>query len=113
MKNGVERRRDARIPAGWPAFLMTSQGPISGVTEDISMGGILILCSETIETENEIEIVIRLAKDHEMPATVKKIWSDKLLAHDSIYNEIGFSFTKISAGDRQIIASQVAEYYPI
>jgi c-di-GMP-binding flagellar brake protein YcgR len=70
MKNGVERRRDARIPVGWPAFLMTSQGPINGVIEDISMGGILVLCSETIETDNEIEIVVRLAEDHEMPATV-------------------------------------------
>ena len=113
MNTENERRRKPRIPIGWPAVLMTPQGPLRGVTEDISMNGILILLSETIETNDELEIVIRLDKDQEMQITVKKIWSKKLLANDSIYYEIGFRFTKISPSAHKIIASKVSEYYPI
>ena len=111
MENEFEKRRRPRIVMCWPAVLKTPQGPIRGITEDISMGGVLSLWSEPIETEDEFEISVRFSKDREMSATVKKIWSEEVLADDSIYYEVGFHFTKISAHNQKIIASLVKKYF--
>lgn len=113
MNIDVERRRKPRIPICWSTVLMTPQGPKRGITEDISLGGILILCSETIETDDELEIAIRMSKNDEMSITVKKIWSHKLLAEDSIYYEIGFRFIKISPRNQKFIDSLVTEYLQV
>lgn len=111
MEDEIERRIKPRIPMCWPVVLMTPQGSVKGMSEDISTGGVLILCQEPIDTENEVEITAKLSKDHEMSLSAKKIWSDGFLADDTIYYETGFCFTEISQDNREIIASLVEESF--
>ena len=110
MNTGIEKRRHPRIPLKWPIILMTPQGPIMGVTCNISVGGALIFYSETIETEDEFQVILKSSGDHELPITCKKVWSDKMVADNSEYNAIGLLFAKISSSIQNFIASLVAEY---
>jgi len=109
MKNGIEKRIQSRIPMCWPIVLMAPQGAIKGISENISLDGVLTLTSEPVETNDEVKITATLSKDNEMIITAKKIWSDWLLADDTIYYETGFCFTKLSQGNSEIIASLVEE----
>jgi len=113
MNSAIENRRHPRIPLSWPVILMTPQGPIKGETSNISVGGTLILCSETIEIDDEFQIILKHPEDHEMPVTCENVWSGKFISDETVYNVIGVRFIKISSSDREIIASMVAEYYLI
>ena len=75
MNSAIENRRHPRIPLSWPVILMTPQGPIKGETSNISVGGALILCSETIEIDDEFQITLKSSEDHQMSVTCEKVWS--------------------------------------
>ena len=114
MNTQTERRRDPRIPVGWPVVLMTPEGAIKGKTANISVSGLaLLLFSELPEFGDEFQIGLKSPKNHKISVTCEKVWSDKIIFDGSAYYGVGVRFTKISSSDRQIIASQVAEYYPI
>jgi hypothetical protein len=110
MDTGIEKRRHPRIPLKWPVTLMTPQGPIMGVTNNISVSGALIFYSETIETEGEFQITLKSSGEYELPITCKKVWSDKMVADNSEYNAVGLVFAKISSSIQNFIASLIAEY---
>jgi len=112
MNTGIEKRRHPRIPLCWPIILVPPQGPIMGLTSNISVSGALIFYSEMIEAEDEFQIIFKSTGDHEMPIPCKKVWSDKRVAGNSEYNAIGLLFTKLSSSIQNFIASLVAEYSP-
>ena len=112
MKNGIERRRHIRAPLALPVVLKTPQGTIKGRTANISISGLaLILLLESPEIDGEFEIIIKLSEEDALPVTCKKVWSGTMVADESVYEAIGVQFTKISSGDRKILASMVSEYY--
>ena len=110
MNIGIEKRRHLRIPLWWPVVLMPPQGPIMGVTRNISVGGTLIFCSEAIETGDKFQIILKSSGDHEIPITCEKVRSEKIVAGNSEYNAIGLLFTKMSSSIQNFIASMVEEY---
>ena len=111
MNSGIEKRRDPRVPLVLPVVLMTPQGAIEGKTANISVSGLaLLLFLEKPEIGDEFEITIKSSDDHEMSVTCEKVWSDTIILDESVYYGIGVQFTKISANDREILASMVAEY---
>ena len=107
MNTGIERRYHPRIPLIWPVILMTHHGPITGVTSNISEGGALILCSETIESDDVFQISLKSSKLHEMQITCEKVRSEKILVGNSDYNVNGIHFTEIFSSDKDIIASLI------
>ena len=114
MKNGIERRRDPRIPLALPVVLMTPQGAIKGKTINISISGLaVILFKEKPEIGDKFQITLKSSEDHEMSVTCEKVWSDSIILNKSVYYGIGVQFTKISPNDREIIAAMVKEYYLI
>ena len=112
MNSKIENRRHPRIPLSWPVVLMTPQGPIEGKTSNISVGGALILCSETIEIDGEFQVILKSPDDYEMSVTCKKVWSGDLKINVFLFKGIGVRFTEISTEDRATIASLVAEQLP-
>jgi len=112
MSTEAEKRRHPRIPINWPVVLMTSQGPVKGVTINISVSGALIFCSKTIKNEDEFQIIFKSSGDHEQPINCKKVWSKKKSTANSGYNTGGLLFTKISSNVKKYIAALVAEYSP-
>lgn len=112
MKNGTERRRHLRVPLALQAILMTPQGAIEGKTADISVSGLaVILFLETPEIGDEFQVTLKSSDNHEISVSCKKMWSGKYISDETIYNAIGVQFIKLSASDREIIASMVEEYY--
>ena len=112
MNAGIEKRRNPRIPLWWPVILRSPTGPILGTLRNISVSGALISCSEPIENNNELLVILKSPKGHELAINCKKVWSEKKFAGNSDYNTIGFIFTKISSSIKNFIASLVAEQSP-
>ena len=113
MNTEIDMRHTPRIPTFWPAILMPAHEPIKAMTKDISMCGVLILCRESVETDDEFEMVLKFYNNLEMQFTAKRVWSNKVFSGKYYYYEFGNLFTKISSSDREIIASLVSEYYLI
>ena len=113
MKNGIERRRDPRIPVSWPVVLITSQGAFNGKMINITASGSALICfSGPVEIDGEFSIVFNPSEDHEIYVPCEKIWSDKIIHEEGVFNALGVRFTKISSKDREIIDSIVKGYYP-
>ena len=111
MKNGIERRRHPRIPLDVPVVVITPQGTIEGKTLNISVGGLaLLLFNEKPEIGDEFDVTLKFPLDGDISVTREKLWSEDIIAFDTVYNEFGVRFTKISPTDRKIIADLVSEY---
>jgi hypothetical protein len=91
---------------------MTSQGPVKGVTINISVSGVLIFCSKTIKNGDELQIIFKSSGDYEQPINCKKIWSKKKSSANSGYNTGGLLYTKLSSNVKKFIAALVAKYSP-
>jgi len=113
MKNQIERRRETRMSVSWPVVLKTSQGAFNGKMINISAGGSALICfSGPVEIDGEFSIIFNPSEDHEIYVPCEKIWSDKIIHEESVFNSLGVRFIEISSSDREIIASMVKGYYP-
>jgi len=113
INTGIGKGRFPRIPLEWPVILLTPQDSIFGETRDISVSGALILCPYKFEANDKFQILLTPPTYDVMPITCEKAWSGDFYSNLFLYDAIGVRFTKISSSDSQIIASKVAEYYPI
>ena len=112
MNSAIKNRRHPRIPLSLPVILMTPQGPIKGETSNISVGGALILCSVTIEIDDEFQIILKPSKDYEMSVTCEKVWSGDFNTNGFLFNGMDIRFIEISAGNYEIIASLIDKKHP-
>jgi len=114
MKNGIERRRHLRAPLHLPFAMKVAQGDIKAKTVDISVSGLsTILPLEASKIGDEFQIILKPSENHIISVTCKKVWTDSITVHESIYIGIGVQFTKISSSDQKIIASMVEEFYRV
>jgi len=114
MKNKIEKRRYPRIPVDWPIALITSQGTLNGKVLNISEdGSALIYFLATPVISGYFSIIFKVSEDHEIYVPCEKIWSDKIIVEESVFDGLGVRFTNISSSDRKFIASLVEEYYLI
>lgn len=112
MKNGIERRRDPRIPVDWPLVLITSLGTLNGKALNISEGGsALVYFLSPPEIAGAFSIIFKVSEDHEIYTPCELIWSGKINYDESVYDGLGVRFTDISSSDRKFIASMVEKYY--
>ena len=51
-----EKRRYPRAKITWPVVVMTPNGPVDGVTQNLSAGGAFILCSELPELDHDFHL---------------------------------------------------------
>ena len=114
MENKIERRRYPRIPLDWPVALITSQGTLNGKALNISEGGsaIIYFLAQPIIT-GYFSIIFKVSEDHEIYMPCEKIWSDKIIVEESVFNGLGVRFTDISSNDRKFIATLVEKYRSI
>ena len=110
MTSGNERRKQPRIKARWPVTIITDQNTIEGRSINITTSGLFVQCGEQFQ-ENEICQVIISIPDRD-PILVKgnMIWSNPGGADEQGYRSgMGFSFIKISKGDRQFFKEMIAD----
>jgi len=109
MNTKIDQRHTPRISFCRPAILVSDQKLINVMTEDISMCGVLILCSETIEADKNIEIVIRISINNEIIMNVKKIWSILIFTNNFYCWQMGNLITEISPSDQNLLASLIMD----
>jgi hypothetical protein len=109
MNTRIDQRHTPRISFCRPAILASDQKLINVMTQDISMCGVLIICSETIEADKNIEVIIRMSIDHEIIMNVKKIWSILIFTNNFYCWQMGNLITEISPSDQNLLASLIMD----
>lgn len=112
MKNLIERRHHLRVPLDMQVILNTPNGAIKANTADISVSGLGVnLLLEEHEFNDKLQVLLKSSDNHELSLACEKVWSGKSITDETIYDAVGFKFTKISTTDREAIASMVERYY--
>lgn len=111
MDTPAENRRHPRVPLNVPVVITTTQEPpIKGETGNLSIGGALILCPKTPESEKEFQISLTFSENNEISVTCEKVWTSTFDMNGSILVGVGVSFTDLSAAKHDILATQISEY---
>ena len=99
-----EKRRYPRAKITWPVVVMTPNGPVDGVTQNLSAGGAFILCSELPELDHHFHLVIKPFERPPLLVSAEKVWSDNSTSEARMSHGTGLSFKVIVDGkDQQFI----------
>ena len=106
-----EKRRYYRAEVSWPVVLFTPNGPVAGVTQNLSLGGALVRCPDVPEMEEIFRLVIKPAARQVLQVNAEKVWSDTLVSEDYMPRGMGVSF-RFAAGDedRQLIGKAISKH---
>ena len=109
--DGIEKRRHPRIPVRWPVTIITDEGTIEGVSRNITVAGIFILCQEELH-ENEVhQMIIKIPQQEAILVKGRVVWSNfDSMEETSSYRGMGFSFIKISDDDRMVLADVISRH---
>lgn len=106
-----QQRQHRRIEVEWPVTMMTPEGDMDGIIENISVGGAYIRC-ETMLSKSDLFLMCILAHSRKgswLGAEV--IWIDIPLDADteSVPVGMGVRFTDMSEDDLRFITEAVAD----
>jgi hypothetical protein len=107
----AEQRVHPRTEVSWPVVMLTAEGDLDGMIENISAGGAYISCAQLL-FRNDILIMAILGLDGEpMWVGAEVVRADITLVPDSESVPIGMGvrFTYISAADLQLLSDTVSE----
>jgi c-di-GMP-binding flagellar brake protein YcgR len=89
--------------------MTTSSGLADGRTQNISLGGAFIRCSQAPKLEDNFRLVMT-TKDRLILVNAEVVWSN---GHKSegkaTHHEMGVRFTKLSSNDRSFLSGVIAK----
>lgn len=118
----MDTRRYPRAKVTWPVTIAVSKGflrawrvkqRLSGRIQNISAGGALICCEETVNRNQELFLDIpEIAVLNRPVSAIAKVIRPDLycLDDETIPHGIGVRFTKIADADRNLISTVVSDY---
>ena len=100
-----ERRSQPRIEVNWPIQVNSGTRCIEGITKNINLQGMCILCKEPLLLEENISISIFPPNCKSINVVGRIIWSDcyALDLKEETPVSIGLSFIKLSVKDRHLL----------
>ena len=107
----VQKREHPRVLVSWPVTMVTPEGYIDGMIENISAGGAYIRCGTPL-IKKDLFILSILFQDREHSwIGAEVVWIDIPRSKDSDVIAIGMGvrFTNISAEDLQFLSNVVSE----
>ena len=108
--NTEENRRYPRAKVKWPIVMAADDRLVDGRTQNLSLGGAFIRCSELPTPDSEFRLVIT-TKDRLIPATAELVWSDVSHSQDkSVVHGMGVRFTRISNDDRSFLRGVLRDH---
>lgn len=111
MTDGTERRKHPRISVRWPVSVITDEGMVEGETRNITPEGVFILCKERLLENRHYQLIVKLPKHQPIVVKGRLIWSNlEESDDDSLLRGMGFSFVKISEGDRRYLEKVISIY---
>lgn len=105
----VENRRHPRVEISWPVTIVTDNGIISASTENLSLVGTLIRCTEIPELLYEFRLVFRPAERQLLVATAKRVWSSTIVSNNLTTHAMGVRFTYIPDHERRVFSKIISE----
>jgi hypothetical protein len=109
--DGKERRKHPRISVRWPISVITDEGLIEGETRNITPEGVFIHSQERLVENHQYQLIVRLPKHQPIVVRGRLIWSNLDEYDDnSLLRGMGFSFVKVSEGDRRYLEKVISIY---
>jgi hypothetical protein len=111
--DGTERRKHPRISVRWPVSVITDEGMIEGETRNITPEGVFIHCKERLTENHQYQLIVKLPKHQPIVMRGRLIWSNLEECDDNSFLQgMGFSFVKVSEGDRRYLEKVISIYGP-
>ena len=109
--DSTQRRADPRVKVEWPVTMMTPEGDMDGIIENISAGGAFIRCGTPLSKKDLFILSIRSQDRADSWIGAEVVWIDVHLSRDTGGTiGMGVRFTNISAEDLRTIDIAVSEY---
>ncbi len=106
-----EKRRHSRTEIAYPVVVMTPDGPVAGVTQNLSLGGAFVRCSKLPEVDDTFRLVIKPTKRPPLLVHAEMVWSGTLVSEDSMPNGMGLSFRFIANDEgHQLISNAISNH---
>jgi c-di-GMP-binding flagellar brake protein YcgR len=108
-----DRRQHSRGIAHWPVILETAQGVVTGITMDISAGGVFICCRESLRVKERSFMALHNVPflERSLEAEVEVIRSNIHCMDDELMSYgIGVRFSRIADEDEEFITNLVSEH---
>ena len=94
----------------WQVNALTPEGPLEGVTKDISTKGAYVCCARPLRLNEVFHMSIN-SPEKSLNVKAEVVWSNIYGPDDEISPRgMGVRFLKISSQDRKLIAKEVNQY---
>ena len=103
----ARERRYARAEVKWPCTLRTEDKSTEAELRDISAGGALICCQDSLELNQALQMVFEPPDKKSLEITIEVVWSD--LADDNTPRRFGARFIEISDRDRRYLLDVISQ----
>jgi hypothetical protein len=108
-----ENRQHPRVKVNWPITINTPQGPIAGVTKNISAGGAFVCIRKSLKPDEELLLsnspVRPLMSRLSIGAKVTRQNIEKL-DNETLSLSMGVQFTRFSGEARKVISEHVSTH---
>ena len=106
----IEKRQFPRVELSWPVTVITDDGLVSGRTENVSLVGTLIRCSESPELLHNFRLIFRPAERQLLLATAERIWHKAIVRENSRSHAMGVRFTFIPNRDYDLMSEAISNH---
>ncbi len=106
----IEKRSYPRVEVAWPVTVVTDDGLVTGRTQNLSLVGTLILCTEVPELLYNFRLFFRPAERQLLLATAERVWSSTFVDDKSVSHAMGVRFTYISDSDYQLMGEAILSH---
>jgi hypothetical protein len=98
------------VAVKWPVTIIAEDGPVEGETQNITLEGVFIHCTEKLRQGDTYRIAIKPPKGP-IHMAGKLVWSnlDNLGNRDALPG-MGFYFVKVTDEDRQLLSEAISAY---
>jgi hypothetical protein len=107
---GNEKRQYPRVEISWPVTVISADCLVSCRTENLSLVGTLIRCSELPELLYDFRLIFRLADRRLLLATAERVWSRTFVKDKRMSHAMGVRFTFIPDQDYHLMSKEISQY---
>lgn len=106
----TERRKHTRVEIALPATMITLNGPLGARTQNLSLNGTLIRCSEVPELDDNFRLVFKPAERQLLLVTAEMVWCDSFLYNKYMFHAMGIRFKYIPDSDRRFLSKMISKH---
>ena len=106
-----EKRQHRRVEIKWPVTIQTAQGSKEARTNDVSLGGAFISCSQPLPLGEIFPLTINVPDQEAQTVTAEIVWSNINVPEDKVINRgMGVRFIQISNEAREFLNEAISAH---